>query len=375
MSTPTLDPVAPPRPPGAAGTPPAADTPPDGLDQTVSFPELVWAHFCRQEELFRTAGLTAAAEDEYRRRLKVFKQQYGDVVNAYWCRHEASGAALTELPRRHRWRPWRNDSIVRFHTATDWRTHQWPEIAEQLHGCETLAIKVGEVLRGTSEKIALQWILAVASRLLGAIDQAKEDPPPNASTLNAILKAQRAELRQIDRYYHRAGQKAARLVYFSGMMRGAVLLAAGSGLGALILWAADAIHPHQIPLEHLVVASSMGALGAVISVMSRMASAGRFQLDHEVGRKQLRRLGSFRPFIGAVFALVIYFALKSNLIRIGELADNDTAPKTVYFYATIAFLAGFSERWAKVLLDGAMGGADSSGSARQSSGDEEGAPT
>jgi hypothetical protein len=29
---------------------------------------------------------------------------------------------------------------------------------------------------------------------------------------------------------------------------------------------------------------------------------------------------------------------------------------SVYFYATIAFLAGFSERRAKVLLDGVLGG-------------------
>jgi hypothetical protein len=366
MSAPSLTPtpVTPPaeteprsaeptQPTGAAG---AAAV--DCFDQTVSFPELVWAHFRRQNELLQTGGLEAAGEGEYRRRLKLFKQQQGELLNAYWCRYEASGAALTEQTRRERWRPWRTEPILRLHTATEWRTHEVPDVADLLHTCETLAIKVGEVLRGTSERIALQWILAVASRLLGAIDQEKEEPPPSSSTLNTVVKRQRAELREVERYYNRAGQKAARLVYFGGMMRGVMLLVLFGGLAVLVLWPAHALHAHQERTQDLFAACAMGALGAVVSVMSRMATAGRFRLDHEVGRKQLRRLGSFRPFIGAVFALVIYFALKSNLLQLGNLTGTNQADKTLYFYATIAFLAGFSERWAKVLLDGAVGAND-----------------
>jgi hypothetical protein len=300
--------------------------------------------------------VTTPWEHEYRRRLAQFKRDQGDLINAYWCRYEASGAALTERPRHDRWRPWRKEAILRFHTATDWRTREVPEVGELLHSSETLAIRIGEVLRGTSERIALQWVLAVASRLLGAIDHAEDEPLPSPATLNAIVKSERAELRQIERYYNRAGRKAARLVYFGGMMRGTLLLAVLGGLSLLILWPAHALHPDQSRTQDLYVAAVMGALGAVISVMSRMATAGRFELDHEVGRKQIRRLGSFRPFIGAVFALVLYFALKSNLLQIGNLTGSDKADTTIYFYATIGFLAGFSERWAKVLLDSAVGG-------------------
>ncbi len=327
------------------------------IDHSVSFPELVWAHFRRQQELLAGDGLHADAEPEYRRRLKVFKQEHGEIVNAYWCRYEASAAAVTELKRPLRWRPWRRDAVLRFHTATDWRTRESPDVAELVHACETLAIRVGEVLRGTGERIALQWILALSSRLLGAVDQAKDEPALNPAKLNAIVKTQRAELAQIERYYHRAGQKSARLVYFGGMMRGVVLLVFLSGLSLLVLWPAHAFHPHQARTQDLFTVLAMGALGAVVSVMSRMATAGRFRLDHEVGRKSIRRLGSFRPFIGAIFALVLYFALKSDLLEIGNLAKGKT---TIYFYATVAFLAGFSERWAKVILEGAVGGGEES---------------
>jgi hypothetical protein len=89
----------------------------------------------------------------------------------------------------------------------------------------------------------------------------------------------------------------------------------------------------------------MGGVGAIISVMSRMAGKGAFSIDHEVGRKMVRRLGSLRPFIGATFAVAIYFGLQSKLFQFGTVA------RTIYFYAAVSFLAGFSERWARVMLD------------------------
>src|SRR5688500_1879250 len=67
-------------------------------DSSVSFAELVWAHFQRQTEL-------AAGEHEgeweqiYRQRLRQFKDEHGDFFDAYWCRYVASGVALTEKER------------------------------------------------------------------------------------------------------------------------------------------------------------------------------------------------------------------------------------------------------------------------------------
>ena len=323
------------------------------LDQSVSFPELVWAHFERQKELQDSVDPETTAEREYRRRLKRFKEEHGELVSVYWCRFEASAVAVTERPRRRWWAPWRRDPILRFHTATDWRTCDVPEIAALLHDCETLAIRVGEVLRDTSERIALQWTLAVGSRLLGFVDRAEGVAPPDAEKVDAVVKQQRAELQRIEGYYNRAGNKAARIVYFQGMMQGVALLVSVLGLAALVLWAFGAMHPRDATTQEVFVAVGMGAIGAVVSVMSRMASAGRFQLDHEVGRKPIRRLGSFRPFIGGVFALALYLALSSDLLQVGAIEPDK---RSLSFYATVAFLAGFSERWAKILLDTTAGG-------------------
>ena len=43
---------------------------------------------------------------------------------------------------------------------------------------------------------------------------------------------------------------------------------------------------------------TMGAIGAIVSVLTRMTTKGRDAfLDYEVGRPSLRRVGSFRPVI------------------------------------------------------------------------------
>ena len=56
----------------------------------------------------------------------------------------------------------------------------------------------------------------------------------------------------------------------------------------------------------------------------------------------------------ALFAFALYLALKSKLVDFIQNVDHG-----IYFYATAAFLAGFSERRAKVLLDSAAGESDS----------------
>jgi hypothetical protein len=56
----------------------------------------------------------------------------------------------------------------------------------------------------------------------------------------------------------------------------------------------------------------------------------------------------FRPVIGRVFGLALYVVLNAGLIQIAnvpELADT-----RVHFFMGLAFLAGFSERWAHDVL-------------------------
>jgi hypothetical protein len=319
-------------------------------DDSVSFAELVWAHHKRQEALDHQSE--SAADDVYRRRLMRFKTDQGKMLDTYWCRYEASGIALTELDRPRRLRSfYQRDPVLRFHAATDWRTEHASRIETALHRWETLAIRIGEILRGPSERIALQRVFAATSRLIAFAD--RENAPSIATDpdLDSVLSEDARELKSVQSFYVQAGENSARIVYFHGMVLGALALAAAVGAVFVVAWSAQWIHPHQPRIYTLFVTIAMGAAGAILSVMTRMKRRDGWGLEWEVGRKSVRFLGSIRPWIGAMFAFALYLALK------GQLTDlfPDVKPKQLYFYATVAFLAGFSERWAQVLL-GNVGG-------------------
>lgn len=310
----------------------------------VTFPQLVFAHFLRQRELYAAAqagaptteqALHGPAEMEYRRCLAAFTRKHGEILDAYWCTKEISAVALTA---KSHW-GWRGLSphrelVTRLHGATDWATQHAQSISQQLYACESLAIRANEVLLGTSERIVMQLVLALSARLLAVVDR---DEPPTKQQLADAVAESRKQLREIERYYSRAGEKAVRVFYVGGMLGGLMLL----GVAELLLWATGAA-------DEVLVVVGMGGVGAVVSVLTRMADRDtNFHLDHEVGQKEARRLGAFRPFIGATFGAVLYLAIASELVVVG----GTQIAKTLTFYAVVAFLAGFSERWAKIVLD------------------------
>lgn len=319
-------------------------------EPSVSFAELVWAHHERQKEVYEEVH-DGYWQREYERRLRIFAEEHGDILESYWCRYEASGVAITQ---RHR-RGWlakilRRDPILRIHAATDWRTANAPLVASWLHRWETAGIRASEILRETSERIALQSIFAATSRLLALVDRKSRRSLP-AADLKAVEKEQARELAELRDYYLQAGENAARIVYFKGMLWGTAALAALVGGGFLLAWRLGWLAPADEATYTLFVSVAMGAAGAILSVMTRMTRRTGYSLEFEVGRKSIRYLGGLRPWIGATFALALYLALKSDLVELVPAAGDD-----VYFHATIAFAAGFSERRAKVLLRGTLGG-------------------
>jgi hypothetical protein len=206
----------------------------------------------------------------------------------------------------------------------------------------------------------MQLLMAAARHVLSYVDR-KGGPPRDEQKIRRIVARSDAEIADVRRYYEQAASNASRIVYAGGMLYGVLLLTLFSLLTALVLWAAGVFHRAPDLTWTIFVCIASGGVGAALSVLLRMGR-GNFSQDYEVGRKATRKLAMARPFIGAAFAVLLFLALKSGLVDLGVLSDNT---QTVYFYAVVGFAAGFSERWARVLIGRALGTEDSTDAKEQ----------
>jgi hypothetical protein len=159
------------------------------------------------------------------------------------------------------------------------------------------------------------------------------------------------ELNRIEDYYQQAGEKRARLHFVSSMLSLGVLIVIAVGfLSAGIFALFGLLDLHDPEIRKFYASMAAGAVGAIVSVLMRMSGVhgSEFTIDHELGSDGVRRLGAFRPLVGAVSGVVIALLVQTTLVA------SQSGSVTTAFFAIVAFLAGFSERWTKVMLDGAM---------------------
>lgn len=316
-------------------------------DGTTSFAELVWAHHLWERELHTNGSARRETESQYRRALAEFEEREGKIISCQWSITDASAVALT---CKEGWGPLRwlgKEPTLRLHRVTDWvLSTETAPLADVLHRCDTLAIRASEVLRGASERIAMQLIVSEAADVLGLIDRC--EGKPSVETARAEARAKRAELKRIEAYYDLAANRQARIVYTGGMFLGLLWLLLALPVLAGVLDLFDAFDgATRTEARTLLACYGAGALGALVSVMSRMASSkGKFSLDYEVGRKAIRRLGMVRPVLGATFGIAAFLIVQSGVLQLDLGQEN-----RFYLLTAAAFLAGFSERWAKVLLE------------------------
>lgn len=334
----------------------------------VSFSEVVRAHYAwdkQAEDMAATDSNRKASQDAYAafdEKLRQFENDAGEIIEAYWCRKEASAVALTKKPLPVRGRLGgvrsREDNEYRLFRVSDWVTSDAGEIPNLLHECDVLAIKAANGMEGLPQAVVMQWLQAVESHLLGFIERHR-DLATTKSEMRPFIEHERAELRRIEEYYQRAGEKRARMHYVSGMLLGVPILAVLAALLVPLLLPFDAQGLETDAMRAFYVALAAGGIGAVVSVLMRMSRGDGFTIDHELGSRGVFRLGIYRPLIGAVSGVAVYFLVQTPLLAI------DKGTRTFQYYAILAFLAGFSERWAQDTLTSVLPGAGESPSKRK----------
>jgi hypothetical protein len=312
----------------------------------VTFPELVQAY--HQWETSDDGPTGEARLARFKEMLDEFQARSGNVIDAYWCHREASAVALTRREYTKRTRFGRTRKIeYRLHRVSDWVVGENHEIADLLHDSDILAIKAASSLEGVPRMVVMQWLLLVDSHLLGFLERYR-DEPCHPAVAELFAANERAELRRIEEYYFRAGEKRARMRYVAGMVLfGVALVAAVAAATAGVLAIFHQLDVQSESLQEFYAAAAAGGVGAVISVLMRM-SRGSFAIDHELARRDVMLIGAYRPLIGSVSGIVIYFIVQTPLVPI------QTSALTLPFFVVVAFLAGFSERWTTVVLSGAM---------------------
>jgi hypothetical protein len=316
----------------------------------VTFAELARAQFAYGREA-REAGMPSpASEARYRVLLAVFEQNQGTIVDSYWSHTAPGGVALTF---RGSYRPlWvrlfrAGEAQLSFHRSTEEVTRYAPQVEDVLQRCNMVAIRASSILTGASLHTVMQMLLSVSQHALGFVDRA--EGKPNYDETDYAARREEGELRRIEHELRTAADRAARIVYAQGLFLGLLLLAAVAAAPVLIF------DPERFDLStRIMAACAAGALGSVVSVLSRMGRREGFAVDYDLGRRALRLLGASRPLVGALIGVVVVFAFEATVVYIFNETDEDTRysflDRAPYLVALGAFAAGFAERWLDILL-------------------------
>jgi hypothetical protein len=101
-----------------------------------------------------------------------------------------------------------------------------------------------------------------------------------------------------------------------------------------------------VPLSVLILIGMAGALGSIVSVMTRID--GSVFKEGTAGPQAYAIIGLTKPIVGAAFALFVFALLQSPLVPldIPQPSAEDAQNTAGFLYLALAFVAGFSERFA-----------------------------
>ena len=162
-----------------------------------------------------------------------------------------------------------------------------------------------------------------------------------------MVARHQTEIDRIERYYDRAAKQAARIRYFEGMLLGLIVVGLLAPLLAGVIELFGDLNLSTDAARNFYACFGAGAVGAVVSVMTRMRQEDGIKIDYEVGRALVVMLGAFRPVLGAIFGTATFFALEGSGVF---QPTPDTDATAFFYYPLFAFAAGFSERYAHVIM-------------------------
>jgi hypothetical protein len=307
--------------------------------QAASFDQWVLARYASQSKDEKVQSDYCQYRDGV---FAAFERSEGRVYAIFYCERITGAAALTLKKRRR---------IIGLGESEEPSLHVVYNIAESkgdphelerlqgiLYDAQALSVQVNELIRGKQRRVLLEELYGLITDLLDLLDTGTE----------AVIGAgsadlHRTHLERVKAKLENSGTVQGQIAYLLGMLAGVLLLGSLAVLSGWLLHLGGVSRTTQTDLIGAFVA---GGLGAVISVLARV-SGGTLNLKFEMGRKWVTIVGAMRPFVGAVFGLVLFGLLEGNFVPIALSNDATTRFFTV---ATLSFAAGFNERWVQDAL-------------------------
>jgi hypothetical protein len=315
-----------------------ADTPEDDPHKSANF-DLVVMHYYAS----RSADADAPVQAVYRAMLASWEAREGNITSSYFCNNIAAAAVTTDRDRL-------------FSAGNPYRTKADLPLYRLITRADHLARFVQDNLVGLQRRASIDEIYAIQTIALACMDDLAGKPAQKAEAaheLRVVTCAKiEADLAHAEQYAYSVWQRRAQMAYLEGMGFGvlgvAAVLLAVTLLLPLLLSRYPEIPPriYYVPWVLL-----LGAIGAVLSVMQRLTS-GNLRLRIDSSLSENRTLGIFRPIIGSAFALALLILVLGGLIPL-EVPSGSTpeeVEKRAFFLVGIAFLAGFSERFAQDMI-------------------------
>ena len=304
-------------------------------DRTASFGDLVhtrWEH--------KRDATDERARQRYVETRERFEDEHGKIVDDYWSKREPAGVALCCKRLRFGRLEWSLHRVMGSLAAG--RSEYSPlllRIARQ-------SVRANSLLRGMTQRMATANLFALSRDIMASLETDGDDRAKVQE-----IEAYKRDLQDIAGYAGEAGKRAARMVYLKGLLWGVLVLAA---LAPALAYVLSYVSVPDVDSTLFVGCLIAGSLGAVMSVLIRLGGDS-LDVDHQFGREYLTSLAALRPLIGAVFAVLLYFAFKGNLVRQVDVSGRGAGEFA--FFVTSSFAVGFSERFAKQIVRTAEAGA------------------
>ena len=299
--------------------------------ESVNLVHLVDANYLMQT----TDGKSDSLVDLSNRLGEAFKkcEKIDEIRGASLFRDFRSGVILTDTGKIYTYYDSQNPAINSDIERLLWGMEGFSQESEELLETQAAA-------RGTLGRKLYELTL----HLMYAVDEAIANADLDSDRIPRAIALVREEFALARSFRDRVALRVAQSHYFRGMLlTGIALLVLVAGCVGGLLYAVGV--PVTL-IQYSLASLTAGGLGAALSVLQRM-TYGRLDLDIYAGEKSLKRVGAIRPIVGALFGFFVFAAVEGGVIRIGP---TDEASIEFFFYCTIAFIAGFNERWAQDML-------------------------